>query len=344
MQKDRYIVILTIYYYTRTQGIDDEDDEPTLSTDYCGGSSIEKDPPSCVTETSTSPSSLSQKIAATEQIASKSKTQISKEITPISLALVVLAEPLSFQDTMPVSTSVKAIISPVTVEPIAPQKCSKIQKQISLYEREYSDDYKQLKQDVAKFTRRPCSSGNVAKRWTEITAQNSSHISADSLHQSFAIGKINSDDHRMSAGDEKLLVTSAVKTMSCINLKTCVPPCTPGAVLVKEKFIEPPLRIAKSFHGNTSFLSKCSNNRNRGVISSSSDIVGNDLTAAASCSSTDSVFKTNKTNNNVSTSKSPQKTLSSTMFKNRFIATKVDEACKKNQQDDDNDKNDNANK
>lgn len=314
------------------QGVDDEDDEPTLSTDYCGGSSIEKDPPSCVTETSTSPSSLSQKLTTTEQITTKTKT---KEIAPSSLALVVLAEPVSFQDKMAAaSTSVKAIISPVTVEPAI--KCSKIQKQISLYEREYSDDYKQLKQDVAKFTRRPCSSGNVAKRWTELTAQHSSHISADSLHQSFAIGKLSNDHDHIP--DNAKLVASAVKTMSCINLKTCV--STPGAVLVKEKFIEPPLRVAKSFHGNTSFLTKCNNNRMRGG-NKLADVDSNDLLVA--CSSTDSVFKS-KTNHNNNNNKSPQKSavgsMASGMFKNRFIATKVDETAYKRKQQgaDDNNK------
>lgn len=42
-----------------------------------------------------------------------------------------------------------------------------------------------------------------------------------------------------------------------MNLKSCAGP-SPGAVVIKEKFIELPLRVAKSFHGNTSFLKyKC---------------------------------------------------------------------------------------
>lgn len=277
------------------QCIDDEDDEPTLSTDYCGGSSIEKDPPSGVTETSTSPSSISLKTVA-ESI-TKPIAVPPKEIP--MLGLVALGEPLDLQHTVP-STSVKAIISPADVEP----KCSKIQKQISLYEREYSTEFKQLKQDVAKFTRTP-SSGNVAKRWTEITSQNSSHISADSLHQSLNIGK-HSD--RIPGVDK--VTAPATKTMSCINLKTYIG--TPGAVLVKEKFIEPPLRVAKSFHGNTSFLTKC--NIRKAKIS---DLRQNDVTT---CVSTDSVFKSRT----AAADGSPQKS-SAAVFKNRFTATKVDE-------------------
>lgn len=167
-------------------------------------------------------------------------------------------------------------------------KSSKIRKQISLYEeKDYSTEYKQLSQDLAKFTRGP-SKGNVIKRWTEATEQQSSHISADSI-QSTAIVKL---DPKKDDGKN-------TKTMSCMNLKSCTAN-NPGAIVVKEKFIEPPVRVAKSFHGNTSFLTKFHRqDRSQDLESTSS-----------TSSSTDSVFKIKTATSNA---------------KHRFIATKVDE-------------------
>lgn len=127
---------------------------------------------------------------------------------------------------------------------------SRIKKQISLYERDNSD-FKTLSQDVEKFTRRP-RSGDIAKRWIDSTPQQTNHVSADNIsNTSFYIGR--------SPINESKSDYVQPKTMSCMNLKSCAgPSLSPGAVVVREKFIEPPLRVANSFHGNTSFLKhKC---------------------------------------------------------------------------------------
>ncbi|KAJ6636186.1 Inositol hexakisphosphate and diphosphoinositol-pentakisphosphate kinase [Pseudolycoriella hygida] len=128
-----------------------------------------------------------------------------------------------------------------------PQRQFRVKKQISLYERDNSTELKKLSQDGEGFTR--CtSSGNITKRWIDSTLQHDNYVSADDVSStSFYIGR--------SPIKSAETVYSDTKTMSCMNLKSCI---TPGAVRVKEKFIEPPLRVAKSFHGNTSFLKhKC---------------------------------------------------------------------------------------
>lgn len=180
------------------------------------------------------------------------------------------------------------------LENVKPNDClgqqeaqSRIQKQISLYERDNSTELKQLTQDVEKFTRRP-GSGNIAKRWIDSTPKQISHVSADNIsNTSFYIGRNPIKYFKSDSANPK--------TMSCMNLKSYAgSSVTPGAVVVKEKFIEPPLRVAKSFHGNTSFLKyKCKKSKkmDAGV-------------------STDSVFT---------------KPTSSGDIKHRFVTTKVNE-------------------
>lgn len=126
---------------------------------------------------------------------------------------------------------------------------SRIKKQISLFERDNSPELKKLSQDVEEFTRRPVS-GHIAKRWAESTPQQTNYVSADNIsNTSFYIGRSPIKDSKTNSTDPK--------TMSCMNLKSCAGP-SPGAVVVKEKYIETPLRVAKSFHGNTAFLKyKC---------------------------------------------------------------------------------------
>lgn len=165
------------------------------------------------------------------------------------------------------------------------ERPSCIKKQISLYERDNSTERKKLSQDVEKFTR---VSGNVAKRWID-TTQHTNYVSADNVsNTSFYIGRSPINDSQTDSADPK--------TMSCINLKSCAgPSVSPGAVLVKEKFIEPPLRVAKSFHGNTSFLKyKCKKSKKMDVGIS-----------------TDSVFT--------------RPASSGDICKHRFVTTRVDE-------------------
>lgn len=97
----------------------------------------------------------------------------------------------------------------------------------------------------------------VQKRWIGSNREHTNFVSADNLQllqNTTLIGGTTTD----------LVTTVAVgsdetsKTKSCMNLKSCLGggSSNPGAVVVKEKFIEQPLRVAKSFHGNTSFANK----------------------------------------------------------------------------------------
>ncbi len=164
---------------------------------------------------------------------------------------------------------------------------SRIQKQISLYERENPTDLNKLSQDVDEFTRRP-GSGHITKRWIESTQQ-TNYVSADNIsNTSFYIGPSPIKDSKTDSADPK--------TMSCMNLKSCVgPSVNPGAVVVKEKFIETPLRVAKSFHGNTTLMKyKCKKSKkmDAGVSTRSSG----DITRPASSGDIKHRFVTTKVN------------------------------------------------
>lgn len=231
--------------------LDDEDDEPTLSTDNYDVTTFEDE---------------------------------SQKAIPISTSTFVTVELERLKT--------EAVSNDKNIENIKPNEgdpqtegVSRIQKQISLYERDNSSEFKKFSHDVEKLTRRD----NVAKRWISATQQ-TNYVSADNLsNTSFYIGRNPTKNSKPDSHNPK--------TMSCMNLKSCAgSSITPGAVLVKEKFIEPPLRVAKSFHGNTSFLKyKCKKSKkmDAGV-------------------STDSVF-------NVPTT--------SCDIKHRFVTTKVNE-CK----------------
>lgn len=165
---------------------------------------------------------------------------------------------------------------------------SRIQKQISLFERDNSTELKKLSHDVEQFTRRPGSGSNIAKRWVDSTPQQTNYVSADNIsNTSFYIG-------RSPIRTSKAEPSDPSKTMSCMNLKSCAAP-SPGAVVVKEKFIETPLRVAKSFHGNTAFLKyKCKKSKrmDAGVSTRSSG----DITRPASSGDMKHRFVTTKVN------------------------------------------------
>lgn len=194
-----------------SQGPDDEEDEPTISTDNCNVTS-------CDDETKTalllSPSNLSEKIDSVGLDNKKPEVLVGDEPQELT------------------------------------QSLSRIKKQISLFERDNSTELNKLSQDVEKFTR--SGNGSIAKRWIDSAPQQTNFVSADNIsNTSFYIDPSLVKESKTDCSDPK--------TMSCMNLKSCAgPSISPGAVLVKEKFIEPPLRVAKSFHGNTSFLKyKC---------------------------------------------------------------------------------------
>lgn len=167
---------------------------------------------------------------------------------------------------------------------------SRIQKQISLYERDESREQRQLTRDVDNFTRRP-GSGHRTKRWVDSAPQNTNYVSAENVSStSFYIGRSPIKNSMTDSNDPK--------TMSCMNLKSCAgPSISPGAVVVKEKFIETPapLRVAKSFHGNTAFLKyKCKKSKkmDAGISTRSSG----DITRPASSGDIKHRFVTTKVN------------------------------------------------
>lgn len=190
----------------------------------------------------------------------------------------------------------------------------KIQKQISLYERDSSasgSDYNKLTHELDALTRSP-GKIKIQKRWIDGCGgggsaggdQPQNSMSVDNLQNVTKIDaeRIAGSASTAAAASTEMPPPGGNKTKSCINLKTCggAANASPGAVVVKEKFIEPPLRVAKSFHGNTSFASKY---KSRKVDCGTVEQLGGGL-------STDNLF-----NNSGSLSKL-----------NRFTATRVTES------------------
>lgn len=173
-----------------------------------------------------------------------------------------------------------------------PQNC-KVQKQISLYEKDAtSPDYKKLTEDLNCFTRSP-SKMKIKKRWIGTTDNTDGGGGTTSFASADNLQITDTDKTDCSSSSNSVAKAIETKTKSCMNLKSCI--SNPGAVLVKEKFIEPPLRVAKSFHGNTSFVSKYKCKKTKTMELDRSSM------------STDSVF------NSVDS------------VRNRFTATKVNE-------------------
>lgn len=195
------------------QGGEDEDEEPTLSAD-------------CLTCVSTAAFIESIPTTATKVL----EEIINKKVvpkTPYDSHCVSAGRP-------PISLQAPA------TPPILRSPNSRIQKQISLYER---DSGSMSHSDNA---------GNNTK-------------SSPSARRNAEFYRFLSVDQR-SISDTEDNVSSiqlewddqSSRTKSCANLKiSCAigapqsAPHSPGAVLVKEKYIEMPKRIARSFHGKT---------------------------------------------------------------------------------------------
>lgn len=135
-----------------------------------------------------------------------------------------------------------------------------IQKQISLYEKDLSMEHKNLANEVPKFIETPSNLKLARRRIGTVEAP--TLISAEDLEKSMTNIEKNLCVALSSTKDK------CSKTKSCVNLKSIViPPSNapgiasqiaapsppPGSVLVRESFIEPPKRVAKSFHGKTQF-------------------------------------------------------------------------------------------
>ncbi|XP_055711859.1 inositol hexakisphosphate and diphosphoinositol-pentakisphosphate kinase isoform X16 [Phlebotomus papatasi] len=112
--------------------------------------------------------------------------------------------------------------------PKNPGRSPRIQKQISAYERDYRKmSAREPLQDIQL----------LAKR------DNQPHYctSADDLNRTVADSEVQNEKK----------IDKEAKTKSCANLK--IFSSNPGALVVKEKFIAPPKRVANSFHGKTQF-------------------------------------------------------------------------------------------
>lgn len=161
---------------------------------------------------------------------------------------------------------------------------SKIQKQISLYEKESnSTEFKNLlSRDLVKYPEQFQSNQhlNTTHKYRYLSTQLSTPSGSGSGTASMAHAnyQMTSDElikktrnidvernlnrHTIDSASPTLLTDDKIKAKSCVNLKAIQTASTaiqeivlpsPGAILVKEGFIEPPkiTRIPKSFHGKT---------------------------------------------------------------------------------------------
>lgn len=143
---------------------------------------------------------------------------------------------------------------------------SKIQKQISLYEKDLSTEYKNLSFDGGKFSDSQSNIKVIKRRYGTVDQPplSTNFISAGDLEKS-----INDIERNLSNVNLENKKEKCIKTKSCVNLKSCTTASSssasaaalpsisinplPGAVVIKESFIEPPKRIANSFHGKTQY-------------------------------------------------------------------------------------------
>lgn len=149
--------------------------------------------------------------------------------------------------------------APVAKKLKSPSHISRIQKQISLYERDKTSEPDQPHHRPVMRQR----SHHSVERMESISFLNSPSLTT-----------INNNNHTKPVALSSAAALPS-KTKSCANLKHCYAmgnniantsatitttpsPSTPtsGALIVKENFIEPPKRVTKSFHGRTDLSSK----------------------------------------------------------------------------------------
>lgn len=144
----------------------------------------------------------------------------------------------------------------------SPSHTSRIQKQISLYERDKTEGLEERQ--------RPA----VRQR---------SHRSVERMESTSFVVIPEKTTTPLGASSAKPLSLAPGKTKSCVNLKnyyaattsTSNMPNAARALIVKENFIEPPKRVTKSFHGRTDLLKEA-------AVAGSS----HRFTAAAACKKT----------------------------------------------------------
>nr|XP_029707920.1 inositol hexakisphosphate and diphosphoinositol-pentakisphosphate kinase 2-like isoform X13 [Aedes albopictus] len=129
----------------------------------------------------------------------------------------------------------------------------RIQKQISLYEKDTHTEAKNLMHEVEKFGDRSLAS---LKRATSCSSSSSDHPSAR-MHMSFDelqkdIPNIEKNlASKLELEQEKCAKSRGAMSGGRLNNN----PPTPGALVIREGFIEPPriTRVTKSFHGKTDY-------------------------------------------------------------------------------------------
>lgn len=161
----------------------------------------------------------------------------------------------------------------------------RIQKQISLFEGTQNTS-NAIDHDFNKFISAGCSKKLLNELRDRFETNDSTLLLAQSTSNDNFLFKNKSSNQ-------------SSKTKSCMNLKSCNFH-HPGAIIVKEMFIEPPRRITRSFHGKTEH-SKCSGSGSKSLDEDSYGINSGGIMMSTTRKST-------------------------SVQKLRFITTKVDES------------------
>lgn len=204
---------------------------------------------------------------------------------------------------------------------------SKIQKQISLFEKDVSTQNKNLSQDVSKYLEMPFNikqDQNIQTNCDKFYNQPSRFISAEDLEK-FTPNIEKNLSNKFGASGEK-----CVKTKSCVNLKMTTsfsgpsettPPVLnnhiPGALLVRESFIEPPK--VNYIKKQTDYLNIEVNQLSDPVFSDNNLNLTNYQASTSGTPSTSASSSIRRKNNNLDTSDDRKKSTS------RFTTTFVSE-------------------
>lgn len=170
---------------------------------------------------------------------------------------------------------------PVVKKLKSPLHTSRIQKQISLYERDKSIEVGDEQQQLHRPVVRQRSHRSVDRMETsafirtEISLLNNNNINPSPVNASKTVlpipsktkSCVNLKNYSATTGTH----LSLASTSNVITTPTNSTPATPtaGALIVKENFIEPPKRVTKSFHGRTDLSSKEAKSRTISVAEAS---------------------------------------------------------------------------
>ncbi|XP_065076620.1 inositol hexakisphosphate and diphosphoinositol-pentakisphosphate kinase 2-like isoform X20 [Ochlerotatus camptorhynchus] len=132
-------------------------------------------------------------------------------------------------------------------------RTNRIQKQISLYEKDSRTEPKNLVHEVEKFGER---ASMALKRATSCSSGDHLSSSGGRLHMSFdELQKDIPNIEKNLASKLEMEQEKCSKTSKTMSARLNNNPTTPGALVIREGFIEPPriTRVTKSFHGKTDY-------------------------------------------------------------------------------------------